>query len=326
MQAMKARTVAFAATAINKRSFQVAKRFKSSSSSSMQTHIIFGANTDVGKTLVSAGLVRSALHSNPSSPVGYIKPLQCGGNDESAVSRYGVGKDEADMKRFISRILFLWDTPASPHLASRVENKPVSDGEVISSLQEALTYMDKEGGALAEGNANMRTIIETAGGVLSPSSASPHNSLPSHARALSSDTLESSSSWGWSAQADLYQPLNIPAVLVGDGRLGGISCTLSALESLIFRGYDVHGIILVDDGGGYGNVTALREYACRRVPKSTSYSANGDFSFQQNPDRSIVSLPALPPMPEPLYEWYDSPQVQETFASFHDMLGEAACQ
>mmetsp|Transcript_56320 Transcript_56320/g.83728 ORF Transcript_56320/g.83728 Transcript_56320/m.83728 type:complete len:80 (-) Transcript_56320:452-691(-) len=64
----------------------------------------------------------------------------------------------------------------------------------------------------------------------------------------------------------------------------------------------------------------------RRVPKSTSYSANGDFSFQQNPDRSIVSLPALPPMPEPLYEWYDSPQVQETFASFHDMLGEAACQ
>ena len=47
--------------------------------------------------------------------------------------------------------------------------------------------------------------------------------------------------WGWTLQGDLYQPLlgHAPVVLVGDGRLGGISCTLSALESLLLRGYDV---------------------------------------------------------------------------------------
>lgn len=41
------------------------------------------------------------------------------------------------------------------------------------------------------------------------------------------------------AQADIYRPLRLPVVLVGDGRLGGISATIAAYEALISRGYEV---------------------------------------------------------------------------------------
>lgn len=62
-------------------------------------------------------------------------------------------------------------------------------------------------------------LVETAGGPLSPG---PSGTL----------------------QADLYRPLRLPVVLVGDSKLGGISATISAYESLYVRGYDVDSVIL----------------------------------------------------------------------------------
>jgi len=44
------------------------------------------------------------------------------------------------------------------------------------------------------------------------------------------------------------RPFRIPAILVGDGRLGGISGTISAYESLTLRGYDVVAIVFEDHG------------------------------------------------------------------------------
>lgn len=44
------------------------------------------------------------------------------------------------------------------------------------------------------------------------------------------------------------RPFRIPAILVGDGRLGGISGTISAYESLTLRGYDVVAVVLEDHG------------------------------------------------------------------------------
>lgn len=46
----------------------------------------------------------------------------------------------------------------------------------------------------------------------------------------------------------LNRPLRLPAVLVGDGRLGGISATVSAYESLKIRGYDVVAVVFEDHG------------------------------------------------------------------------------
>lgn len=43
-------------------------------------------------------------------------------------------------------------------------------------------------------------------------------------------------------------PFRLPSILVGDGRLGGISGTISAYESLKLRGYDIAAVIFEDHG------------------------------------------------------------------------------
>lgn len=77
-------------------------------------------------------------------------------------------------------------------------------------------------------------IVETAGGVHSPT--------PSGA-----------------SQADLYRPLRLPVWLVADPKLGGISSTISAFESLHVRGYDLDSV-LVFENEKYRNHDYLREY------------------------------------------------------------------
>jgi bifunctional dethiobiotin synthetase / adenosylmethionine---8-amino-7-oxononanoate aminotransferase len=251
----------------------------------LRRHIIFGSNTDVGKTVVSAGLVRA---SSPASH--YIKPLQCGGSDQAFVEKYSLTEN--------AQTIFRWETPASPHDACRIENSPKSDNQVVDALNAALLRIDAE-----------PTWVETAGGVLSPSTASPLNQLPKHA--------VSSNSWGWTTQADVYQPFLGAAtvVLVGDGRLGGISATLSSLESLLCRGYDVAGLILIETPP-YGNLSALRDYASRKLKLGLG---TGRALFE-HAEESILSLPPLPPMSEPLYGWYESAQVSDAFAALNRKL------
>lgn len=149
---------------------------------SSMTHLIFGANTDVGKTVITAGLVRACKEI--SNGAHYIKPLQCGGSDQSFVIRH------APKATVSSATLFEWESPTSPHAASRVENDPVSDEDVNAALRSCLNSFGDD----VEG----RPIwVETAGGVLSPSSSSPQNNLPQHAK--------NEAGWGWLTQGDLYR-------------------------------------------------------------------------------------------------------------------------
>ena len=46
------------------------------------------------------------------------------------------------------------------------------------------------------------------------------------------------------SQAEAYRPLRLPTLLVGDSRLGGISSTIAAYESLYIRGYTIDRILL----------------------------------------------------------------------------------
>ena len=48
-------------------------------------------------------------------------------------------------------------------------------------------------------------------------------------------------------------------------------------------------------------------------------SKNGNVLFE-DPESSIVSLPPVPPMPEPLHSWYESAQVKETLQGFQETL------
>ena len=292
-----------------------------------RVHLVFGANTDVGKSVVSAGLVRAAatasgvasMSSRRVTSVNYIKPLQCGGSDESFVLDQ---RDDDGLERVACRTLFSWKSPVSPHLASRMEGLPVCDAEVLALLRSSLARIDDGGGATtstttttraAGGEGSSVTIIESAGGALSPSSSSPLNDR--------SDAL-GEGRWGWSTQADLYKSLDVPVVFVGDGKLGGIGVTLASLEALWSRGYRVDAVVFIEpggadgDGGGVGgsggirfgreNAEALRQYVAMHRDQSC---LDGD---------SIVCLPPLPPMPVALTDWYGSNR--GAFLELHRLL------
>ncbi|KAM0270603.1 hypothetical protein ACHAQH_009387 [Verticillium albo-atrum] len=61
------------------------------------------------------------------------------------------------------------------------------------------------------------------------------------------------------ADIDLYAPLRLPTVLVGDSKLGGISQTIAAYESLKLRGLDVEAVLLFQNAT-YENHLYLRDY------------------------------------------------------------------
>lgn len=282
------------------------RSFASNTRSDPITHFVFGANTDIGKTVLTAALLRASYGEGCDTH--YVKPLQCGGSDEGFVRKNAPGLSSA-------KTLFGWDTPASPHLAARIENKPVSDEEVLTSLTN---YLDTLGKATTTESSSI--WVETAGGVLSPSSSSPDNNSSHHAR--------SGNSWGWVTQADLYAAFRDRSsiVLIADGRLGGISATLASLEAMLHRNYTVNGILLLRDEDSSGvdtNQEALKE--CVHSYAASSLSEEGSKTLQSglfaNPEKSIVSLPKLPPEPEPLDEWYDSNDVKDPILSFvHDHL------
>ncbi|KAK9811108.1 hypothetical protein WJX73_003299 [Symbiochloris irregularis] len=192
---------------------------------SVASYLIWGANTDVGKTVVSGGLVSAALQAGDR--VGYIKPVQTGfptDSDARTLARIAGGsltfgphagqlaKEEPLVQqtpaaeRLHLSTLFAWQQPVSPHLAAATEGRQASDAEVRSATLQELNAF-----AVASSQSRALALIETAGG---PASPMPSGSL----------------------QCEAWRLTRIPGVLIGDGRLGGISATISAYESLQMRG------------------------------------------------------------------------------------------
>ncbi|GKT92474.1 adenosylmethionine-8-amino-7-oxononanoate aminotransferase [Colletotrichum tofieldiae] len=192
---------------------------------SLKAYQIYGANTDVGKTVFASVLCNAARNFWPHEKTAFLKPVSTGPPAEA---------DDGHIERFAPGIakktLFQFEIPASPHLAAAASNKPTPENnEVLKSIYDYSSRRAAEGPGWL--------FIETAGGVHSPApSGTP--------------------------QADLYAPLRIPIVFIGDSQLGGISQTISAFESLKLRGYDVESILLFRDDY-YQNYTYLTDYFAR---------------------------------------------------------------
>ena len=220
-------------------------RALSTSTTNLQV-MIFGSSTDVGKTVVAAGICRAAL--SRSRKVCYIKPVQTGELDEYFVSLYTNPQGICDM---FLRTLHHWSSSMSPHLASRVNANegPISDADLVAGLRREIRAFSTSDD-VTDGKERF-TVVETAGGVLSPG---PSKTL----------------------QADIYRSLRLPIILVGDSKLGGITTTLSAYESLRLRGYTVHAIVMIEHPGSnkYGNVLMIREHLQRSLSSSTVIGEN----------------------------------------------------
>ncbi|KAI0315562.1 PLP-dependent transferase [Amylostereum chailletii] len=203
----------------------------------LRIHQVFGANTDVGKTVLTSGLVRASAASR--NRVFYLKPVSTGpmeDADDEHVKRFaGAHRD-----RVHAHCLYRFDDPLSPHLAAKIATEKKGTDMVAVPSDE--TFVTSVASYIRGCASNLATpahmYVETAGGVHSPT--------------LSGTT-----------QLDGYRPLRLPTILVGDHKLGGISSTIASFESLQMRGYTVDSILLFKDEY-YRNWEYLTDYFAER--------------------------------------------------------------
>lgn len=199
----------------------------------LRVHQIFGANTDVGKTILTTALVLAS--ASRKIPVHYLKPISTGPLEEADdhhVKRYG--RHEGSL--ISAECLFRYKEPISPHLAAKL-----SSGDELNFPSDE-TFINAIANRIRRCAANIREpahmYVETAGGIHSPT--------------VSGTT-----------QVDCYRPLFLPTILVGDSKLGGISTTIASYESLLLRGYIIDAIVVFRDHY-YRNWEYLNPYFLER--------------------------------------------------------------
>ncbi|SPQ27126.1 bc58ca73-f959-41e4-8e78-16159de37723 [Thermothielavioides terrestris] len=191
---------------------------------SLRVYQVYGANTDVGKTVLSTILCKAARRLWRSEETAFLKPVSTG-PAEAADDRYDFNArfNDAHIRKFAPEIatktLFQYDLASIP-----------SDEVILEEIARFAGQQASRGPGWL--------FVETAGGVHSPSPSG-------------------------STQADMYRPLRLPVVLVGDSKLGGISQTISAFESLKVRGYDVESVLLFREAT-YQNHRYLADYFGQR--------------------------------------------------------------
>ncbi len=169
---------------------------------------ITGIGTGVGKTLISA-IVTEALAAD------YWKPVQAGYED---------GTDTVTVQSLLSNAtsvvhpeLYRLQTPASPHIAARIDDVEINIDAIAQMATMLLTPI-----------APRQLVIEGAGGLLVPLT-----------RSL--------------MVADLVKALNAKLVLVSRNYLGSINHSLLTAAYCRSQGLDVAGWIFTDDYMNYEN-------------------------------------------------------------------------
>ncbi|KAI3626653.1 hypothetical protein CBS14141_000654 [Malassezia furfur] len=186
----------------------------------LRAHQVFGADTDVGKTIFSTGLALAtaacpldgAAHAER---VAYLKPVSTGPAHEADASHLATFAPHVH-----SQTLIQFADPVSPHLAAVQATGSLPPNATDAAIaQQVRDWLDRCAHPDAHGAAFDAAIVETAGGVHSPAPSG-------------------------TSQADVLRALRLPVVLIGSSQLGGISTTRAALESLHMRGYDVDAVLL----------------------------------------------------------------------------------
>ena len=182
-------------------------KFGSSLWRKFQVYQVFGANTDVGKTIFATLLCRATKKTRQLENVWYLKPVSTGPLNDA---------DKWHLDRFAGGVntqgFYQFDAAVSPHVAAKEHN--ISDEMILGKLCNQIKLNAEQGPGFM--------LVETAGG--------PHSPAPSG-----------------TSQADLFRPLRLPLIFVADWRLGGISTSLSSYETLRMRGYDVAGVTVFKD-------------------------------------------------------------------------------
>jgi len=171
---------------------------------------ITGTGTGVGKTVVTAAILRAARGAGIDAVP--FKPVQTGAADgpdglrspdvEFCLAAAGL-KARPDEAALMAPVLY---KPAcSPHLAARIEDRPVDLDSICSCAAALLARHDA-------------LVVEGAGGVMVPLNESR-------------------------TMLDLMAMLGMPVLVVAANALGAINHTLLALAALRAAGIEVLGVV-----------------------------------------------------------------------------------
>jgi dethiobiotin synthetase len=183
----------------------------------MAALFITGTGTDIGKTYVTAGLIRALRASGRAVEV--LKPVVSGFDPQApdgsdpAVLLEALGMTwSAEALEHISPWQFL--APLSPPLAANREGRALDRAEVIALCRDRIIRAE-----------DRLLLIEGAGGVMSP---------------LDDDHT----------MLDLARALQIPVLLVSGSYLGTISHTLTAALALRSTGVEMLAVVISESVDG----------------------------------------------------------------------------
>jgi len=199
----------------------------------MTAYFVTSTGTDIGKTFVTAGLIRHLREAH--AQVDALKPVVSGFDiATAAVSDPGVlleALDEPITPEALDRISpWRFSAPLSPDMAAARERRAVPYDEVVSFCTKAIA---KNKGTL---------FIEGVGGVMVP--------LDENRTVL-----------------DWMVALDLPVIVVTGTYLGTISHTLTALEVLKRAGVRVAALVLNDSGDGAVPIAETRRTVARFAPQ-----------------------------------------------------------
>ena len=187
---------------------------------------VTGTDTEIGKTLVSAALLRGFARAGLRAAA--MKPIAAGAFEVDGVWH----NEDADQLDAASSVLlpptlrtpYLLKAPAAPHIVAALENVTLDIGHIVDCHAQALKLADI-------------VVVEGVGGFRVPLT----------------DTHDT---------ADLALALNLPVVLVVGMRLGCISHALLTAEAIAARGLHLAGWVAnrVDPEMGFAdeNIAAIR--------------------------------------------------------------------
>ncbi|HNX69200.1 MAG TPA: dethiobiotin synthase [Candidatus Omnitrophota bacterium] len=167
---------------------------------------ITGTDTEVGKTVISAGLALTLR--DRGLKVGVMKPVAtgCYGPDERLISQDAVFLFEAAQNQYAPLTSpTRYRNPLSPNVAAMLEKKEIDVQKILRSYRELQKHYDF-------------MIVEGVGGLMVP---------------LKKDYYV----------ANLIRDMGLPMVIVSYAGLGAINHTLLTVDAAVIRGLEIRGII-----------------------------------------------------------------------------------
>ncbi|MEG0856306.1 MAG: dethiobiotin synthase [Terrisporobacter sp.] len=172
---------------------------------------ITGTGTDVGKTYVSALIVKLLRSQNINA--GYFKAALSGAEKIDNNLIPGDAKLVCHMGGLScppeSLVPYIYEVPVSPHLASKIENNPIE----MCVIEEAFNNISENYDFI---------VAEGSGGIICP--------LRYDEKVI--------------MLTDVMKMMKFPVIIVANAGLGTINSTILTVEYAKFQGFEIKGIVL----------------------------------------------------------------------------------